>query len=193
MSIFKVVVVGDPWVGKTTLINCSDGSVFDDSLLTTIGISKVKQLQYENNIRRITLELWDTPGSTVYQSLLPYSLRNASAVIFCFSLSGIDSFENITKWESIITRNCSQAIKFFLVGTKADLEPHTVGRTAANQCAEDIGASYFETSAKTGYGVKELFRSIAESPGMLDLGLGSSNSLLESAVPSNFQNSHNCC
>ena len=83
---YKVVMVGDSGVGKTSLVEKFYSGGFNEAQHTTVGAAYVKCLVSLNDKTSVTLNLWDTAGQERFQSLIPLYLRNALGLIFVFDL-----------------------------------------------------------------------------------------------------------
>ena len=157
---YKVIVMGDSGVGKTSIIQRFVSHTFDYSMDATIGAAFVSTV-IPTQIGRATLNIWDTAGQEKYRSLLQTYSRDANAAIFVYDLTSETSFENIDKWLNELYKytNKDSAI-LFIVGNKSDLE-ETVPEISAQQWAKAHNALYLKTSAENGKGIKTLFETVA--------------------------------
>jgi small GTP-binding protein len=149
----KVVVVGDTGVGKTAVIGSIRKLPFDAHAPQTVG-SASWRVQRSVDAELSTFELWDTAGQDAYASLVPFYIRDAKVVLFCFSLTDSESLDAVPRWVELVTDRETVPC-LFVVGNKADCPP-SVTEDAVNQIAERINAPYFEVSAKSGKGIEEL-------------------------------------
>lgn len=160
----KLVVMGHQAVGKTAVVLRFAKGIFDASMKyqPTVGVEFFsKTLTIENETLRF--QLWDTAGQSRFHGLLPGFLKDASAVIVVYDVTDRQSFANTSKWvEEVRDANNSTAV--FLVGNKADLaDKRQVSLEEGQQHASNLGAEFIETSAKTDYNVKSLFRQMADT------------------------------
>ncbi len=156
---FKILLVGDQNVGKTSIIKKTTENKFSTEYTPTLGCDfTVKQFEIGRN--KVRLHFWDFGGSTSFEHMRKELYVDADAAILVFDLTNPKSFQNLEKWRREILSSFGP-ITMFVVGNKADLEGKMLGEEGLKY-AKGINASYFETSAKTGANIEELFKSMAE-------------------------------
>ncbi|KAG5446943.1 Ras- protein Rab-10 [Clonorchis sinensis] len=138
-------------------------AIYLPSLATCIDLAK-KLFIVENH--RIQLEIWDTAGQEQYHSIVAFHFRGAKAFIVMYDVTQPKTFEQIRKyWLRSVDDYMDEPIPVFFAANKADLESSRViskqdgEKLASQQCAH----GFFETSAKTGLNVQNLFQRVAES------------------------------
>ena len=151
---YKVIVLGDSGVGKTSLCHVCKFNVFPDNVEVTIGFDvweKIISLSDPND-RLIRLQLWDTAGQERFRfSITGKYYRGTHGAIFIYDITNMDSFESLVNWERELDKQCigSMAPIKFLVGTKTDLEAgRKVPRARAERFAKQHLMHFFEFSAK---------------------------------------------
>lgn len=160
---YKLVFLGDIYVGKTSIINQFMYETFDNNYQATIGIDFLsKTIQLGDAPMR--LQLWDTAGQERFRSLIPNYIRDSSAAIIVFDLTNSASFSSLDKWvEDVRNERGSDAV-IVIIGNKVDkTDERAVTKENASSKAAQFSAIYAETSAKTGMNIKELFRDIAKA------------------------------
>jgi Ras-related protein Rab-6A len=97
------------------------------------------------------LQLWDTAGQERFRSLIPNYIRNCRAALIIFDLTNEESYDNISKWIDFVKENSGEDVMMVVVGNKLDLiEERKVSYEVAKEKVQELGAKYFEGSAKTG-------------------------------------------
>lgn len=160
---YKLVIIGDQSVGKTSLVTRFKYDTFDNSYQATIGIDFLSQTMYLDD-RTIRLQLWDTAGQERFHSLIPSYIRDSVLVIVVYDVGQRSSYEGVTKWMEEVTQVRGAGAIIVLVGNKSDinLSGRQVSFEEGEGMAKNIGAKIFmETSARTGHNVKSLFQRIA--------------------------------
>jgi len=152
----KVVIIGDANVGKTCLITRFNKNIFQETS-PTIGA-----IHYIQAVENISLDIWDTAGQERFKSMIPLYYKGAKAIIICFDITNLDSFEGAQNWHTEIFDSVKKSI-IVLCGTKRDLdEKRQINFSDAKKFADFKGIKYFETSSKEDYNIQELFKYVAE-------------------------------
>lgn len=169
---FKITIVGDGEVGKTSLIKRYTTNTFEKDYISTLGMQFSR---YEEKVsgEMVELFLWDLAGQESFSSLRERFFKGSSGAIIVFSLAPeeIDTYRNIDKWLSKIKEACGN-IPIILFGNKADLVDQNALATSPNYETSDVHvkkfaqdhniSEYLRTSALTGQGVKEAFQTLVK-------------------------------
>jgi small GTP-binding protein len=156
--IFKVIVIGSSGVGKTCLTIRALKGEFNALLNPTIGFEFLTmKLKYKNKI--IALQIWDTCGQEVYQSVISHFYKKASMAILVYSIADKKTFTDLNKWLDEIKNNADSDIKLALVGNKLDLQDNReVTKEEALEFKNNKNLDLiFESSAKHGDNSKDIF------------------------------------
>ena len=160
---FKVVVLGDPQVGKTSTILRFTDNVFLRAYIPTMGLN-ITQKIFDVDTSIVELVLWDIGGQTKFELIRKKFYEGASIILVLFDLSNAMSFANVPKWYQdvkIYMKN-NQALKGYLIGNKNDLiNKRIVNETDAKKLAYTLDLEYLEISALTGQNVESTFQKIA--------------------------------
>jgi small GTP-binding protein len=156
----KIVLLGDESVGKTSIVAYATGQSFDPTESPTIGAQLFPQ-SLSCDEGTITVRIWDTAGQERYRSLAPRYYQGSDVAIVVFSVVYESSFAGAKNWITELNEQMQVSPKIFIVGNKNDLPNPVVSIGAAVEFAETLKADYFETSAKTGDGILDLFAAVA--------------------------------
>ena len=118
---YKLIIIGDSSVGKTSLTHRAISGVFKVKNLPTIGFEFFPFIvKYKDTI--IKLEIWDTCGQEAYRSLIKSYFSNSSLAIIVYAIDNRKSFNSIEEWIRQCKILCSPETKFFLIGNKNDVD-----------------------------------------------------------------------
>ncbi|MFX1337543.1 MAG: Rab family GTPase [Promethearchaeota archaeon] len=164
-SIFKVIVVGDPAVGKTSLLTKFATKKFKTQYIPTVGVNIVKEqviVKDKGAEALVNLMLWDVAGQPQFYMLHKPYFNGADGMMLVFDVTRSSTFSNVKNWYNTTVKYGLSAIPRILVGNKIDLkDERKIILPMANHLSEELNAPYFETSALTGNGVNEIFEKIA--------------------------------
>jgi small GTP-binding protein len=158
----RVVVIGDASVGKTSILNRLVDQTFEDRERPTIGANYQLWIDQIDDLR-VELQIWDTAGQEKFRALGPIYFRNAIGALVVYDVTNRDSFEDLEEWISAFSEAAEPGALISLIGNKTDCAPHAVFPDEAKQWAGAQGIELFQTSAKTGEGVREMFSSYVRS------------------------------
>ncbi|MFX1567439.1 MAG: Rab family GTPase [Promethearchaeota archaeon] len=160
---FKILLLGDASVGKTSFTKRYCYNIFNPSERLTIGVDfHVKTI--ELNDKLIKLQLWDVGGEERFRFLLPTYCLGANAAFLLYDITRPATLDNISEWITIV-RAKGGPIPIMLVGSKLDLEKtqRKVQREYGIQIAEKNDmASFVEISAKENVNVDDAFKVLTE-------------------------------
>jgi small GTP-binding protein len=156
----KVVFLGGTGVGKTSILNQLLTSSFTPMVPSTIGASSVRKT-FQTACGPVHLDLWDTAGQERYRSLAPAYYQGSDVAVIVFSLDDAATLNEALDWVDELKETLQKVPALYLVGNKLDLDKRDVTSEEGSLTADRIEARYFETSAKNGANVQELFGDIA--------------------------------
>ena len=194
----RIITLGEPDVGKTSIIRRFVNDVFKGDKVT-LGIEfSFKIVELEGN-RKIKLSVIDTNGQEKYRALPLNYFKKADVVLFVFALNDSGSFEKIGQWiDRFKNNNGNNVKKMFLIGNKSDLVK-VLEQKEIDDFANKYGLTYMETSAKTKNQINELFTIIAEEAyeelerkSSMSVGI-QKNKIVQKTNINNKSKSNNCC
>ncbi|XP_060533081.1 ras-related protein Rab-35 [Cylas formicarius] len=157
--LFKLLIIGDSGVGKSSLLLRFSDNTFTGSYITTIGVDfKIKTVNIEG--QKVKLQIWDTAGQERFRTITSTYYRGTHGVIIVYDVTNGESFANVKRWLHEIDQNC-EVVNRVLVGNKNDTPDRKVVLTEdAQRFADTMNIRLFETSAKDNINVEEMFMSI---------------------------------
>ena len=163
-AIYKVIVIGDPAVGKTSLLTKFATNQFEDKYLPTVGVSILKEpIELEDIEATISLMFWDIAGQPQFYMLHRPYFNGADGILLVFDMTRTSTFSNVNNWYSSAVKYGLSGVPRILIGNKLDLkDDRKIILPMAEHLSEKLNAPYFETSALTGENVKVVFQKIAE-------------------------------
>ena len=146
----KVIILGDSYVGKSSLINRLINNKFVE-LSSTLSIEYHTYIISINDFK-LRMQIWDTAGQEKYNSIISNYYKGTDVAIFVYSIDKEESFQNVEMWFKNLKENNNSSLNI-LIGNKKDLEKEEGGRIVkeekAEKFAEDNGFFYFsEISCK---------------------------------------------
>ena len=163
---WKIVVIGDPSVGKTTLMLQYTEKKFQELYIPTVGVQVsviYVILTRDGQNYRVGLYIWDVAGQVKFAKIRRLFYEGANAFIIVYDLSDKNSFINTSRWFNDVNDILGSKIYGFLVGNKSDLPDRQISSNSGQVLADKMGLSFIETSAKTGHNVDILFMKIANN------------------------------
>jgi len=156
--LLKYVIVGDASVGKSNLLLRYTNGEFREEYQLTIGVEfGSNNVQINDEIYRI--QIWDTAGQENFRSITRAYYKNSACALIVYDITRRASFDSISTWIEDCKNSSPKSVFMILVGNKCDLEKdREVPEEEGREFAETNGMLFFETSAKTGKNVEELFK-----------------------------------
>jgi Ras-related protein Rab-11A len=161
---YKVLILGPPAVGKTSLMHRFVSNDFNADYHSTIGAKfltkDIKLNPEETEGEEAQLSLWDVGGQPRFLDLRTTFYRGANGALIVFDLVREETFEEVDTWLTEMTATLTKEIPFILIGNKSDLirkEGRKVDIKEAQEYAKKKDSVYIETSAKTGTNVEKSF------------------------------------
>ncbi|MCJ1375434.1 GTP-binding protein of the rab/ypt [Loxospora ochrophaea] len=163
---FKLVLLGESAVGKSSLVLRFVKDQFDDYRESTIGAAFLTQTIALDDNTTVKFEIWDTAGQERYKSLAPMYYRNANCAVVVYDITQASSLDKAKSWVKELQRQANENIIIALAGNKLDLvtehpDKRVITTADAEAYAREAGLLFFETSAKTAENVRDLFTAIA--------------------------------
>nr|CAH0105354.1 unnamed protein product [Daphnia galeata] len=172
--LFKIVVIGDCGIGKTSLVQRFKSGVFTERYTNTIGVDfAMKTVVIEG--KQVKLQIWDTAGQERFRTITQSYYRSANGVLLVYDITKRSSFLSLQKWMEEIRRFTANNISWVLIGNKCDMDSlREVEQVEALAMAELIPeiVLVLETSAKDNTNVEQAFVELATELKRKQCGLG---------------------
>nr|XP_026696430.1 ras and EF-hand domain-containing protein homolog isoform X2 [Ciona intestinalis] len=150
--VYKVVFVGNSGVGKTSFIQQFVNSSFTSSISATIGVDyQMKTIRLDAQV--IALQLWDTAGQERYRSITRQYFRKADGIVVIYDVTNEKSFLAVRNWMQSVREGADPSAIILLLGNKTDIATNKTRQVTPKEgakLAEEYGAKFSETSAKSG-------------------------------------------
>jgi len=162
--LFKIIVVGDGGVGKSTMVQRLTTGQFIPMKIT-IGTDLITHDVPISANEIVKLQIWDFGGEKRFRFFLPNYCRGAVGCLLCYDITRFNSLENLNEWYNIVKENTVNPV-YILVGQKHDLakEKRVVNFSDAENFQQKYGIPYFyETSSKSGYNNQLIFDTLTKA------------------------------
>lgn len=159
--IFKIVLIGDSGVGKSSLLSRFSRNEFNEDLKATIGVD-FSTKYIKSNDKNIKLQIWDTAGQERYRAVANAYYRGAVGALILYDISKRVSFININKWLGEIKNVQNENnLVIFLIGSKCDLyDLRDVSTEEGIEFAKNNELFFMETSSKSNHNIELVFETM---------------------------------
>ncbi|KAF4658542.1 hypothetical protein FOZ61_005531 [Perkinsus olseni] len=158
----KIIIIGDAGSGKSCIIRQFLEGVFSDESEHTIGVEFASKV-IKVNSKRVKLQIWDTAGQQRYRTVTRSYYRGAAGVVLLYDITSRESYNHLPGWLQDARNQTGQDdLSVVILGNKKDLGPdqREVSFLEASRFAQENSVLFMETSAATGEGVQEVFRTL---------------------------------
>jgi small GTP-binding protein len=157
----KIVFLGTDSVGKTCIVSRSKSNDFAEEVPHTLGACYAEKA-VEVGDTTVKLQIWDTAGLERYRGMIPMYYLGSRVALLVFSVADAASLGHARGWAEELKGQPDPMPTLFLVGNKSDLPDRKVQTQEGENLANELNATYFEVSAKTGNGIDDLFRRVVD-------------------------------
>ena len=153
----SIILIGESTVGKSSIIRRYTKGTFDSEFFTTLGTDLLNK-SININGRIISAQIWDTAGQERFMTITKNFYQRADGIILAYDITQKKSFDKLKKWIENINNNASKDAIICLVANKIDKTDDIKIKTEEGKAkAAEFNMNYYETSAKTGEGIDQLF------------------------------------
>ena len=170
-TLIKVIIVGDSGVGKSSIMTRYCDKFFTNSYISTIGVDfKIRKIVIGNT--KCKLQIWDTAGQERFKSITTSYYRGADCILVVYDVFSYKSFDYLKNHQKDSHTYCDKNVITAVIGNKTDNSgEREVTRTEGSEYAESIHALFFETSAKSGKNIDNIFETISSEHIKKNIGL----------------------
>ena len=159
---YKIIIVGDSSVGKSSILNYYINNSFHHSHNSTIGVDFRSKIIDVNN-KNIKLQIWDTAGQERFRSIIRSYYRSCDGAIIVFDLTANKTLESIHSWLEELKNHNKINCPIILVGNKCDMCQNNISKTEIDKILDvNPNITYIEASAKNGLMINEIFVTLAQ-------------------------------
>ena len=154
---FKVVLVGDSFVGKTNIMSKYLKDEFHEDSKATVGVEfGSKQFTIEGH--SIKAQIWDTAGQERYKAITSAYYKGAKGAFVVYDITRKTSFESIDRWVNDLTAAADKKITIVVIGNKCDLEDQRqITKEQGEEKSAKLEVAFLETSALSGENLDKAF------------------------------------
>ena len=154
---FKVVLVGDSFVGKTNIMSKYLKNEFHEDSKATVGVEfGSKQFKVEGHL--VKAQIWDTAGQERYKAITSAYYKGAKGAFVVYDITRRSSFESVEKWFNDLMSTADKKVTIVVIGNKCDLEDHRqISKEEGQEKANKLQVAFLETSAFSGENVDKAF------------------------------------
>lgn len=163
--VYKVCIVGDAGVGKTSVVVRWSQGWFRHAYISTVGVqhySRTIDVEGKEGTVSVKLIIWDLAGDDSFKEIRANFYDGAMGLVAMFDLTRADTFRSLPRWIQEAVKSIRRRVPFIVVGNKADLQPFAIDQSLAERYASSIGSPFIATSAKTGSNVADLFEQVGK-------------------------------
>jgi Ras-related protein Rab-11A len=155
--LFKLIIIGDSYVGKTNIMSQYIKKEFNENSKSTIGVEfGNKIIKIDDKI--IKAQIWDTAGQERYKSITSAYYKGAKGAFIVYDITSKTTFNSVDKWIQDLNLYGDKNLTLLLIGNKSDLEEkRQIKKEDGEEKAKSFGLGFIETSACTGENIDKAF------------------------------------
>ncbi len=157
---YKLLIIGDSNVGKSSILSRFADHTFIESYNTTIGVDyRIVKINHEG--KNIRLFIWDASGQERFLNITTNYYKGSDGIIIVYDVCNGNSFINVKEWLNKIKTFGNENVKKILVGNKSDMNnERVITKEIGQEFADSLGIEFIETSTKDSKNINEIFFNI---------------------------------
>ena len=156
--IFKLVLIGDSFVGKTNIMSKYLKNEFHENSKATVGV-EFGSKRFEIDGVSIKAQIWDTAGQERYKSITNAYYKGSKGAFVVYDITRKETFDSVDKWISDLKQSGDKKITILLIGNKSDLHnQRIISKEQGEEKAKNFGVAFLETSAFNGENLDNAFQ-----------------------------------
>ncbi len=162
--VYKIIIIGDANVGKTSTVNRWAHGWFKHDYKQTVGVqhySRTVELVEERDKKTVKMVIWDMAGQDIFKELRMHFYDGATGVVLMFDITRKRTFNHLPRWIDEAWESIGERVSVVVVANKGDLKRRRVTEKEIAQYAKSLKAPHLVTSALTGSNVTDLFELVA--------------------------------
>lgn len=157
--LLKVILVGDTAVGKSCILMRYADDEFMESFISTIGVDfRFRSTEILN--KKVKIQVWDSAGQEKFRVITSAYYRSCDAIAVVYDVTARETFERVKTWITEV-HTYTQDIPIMIIANKCDCAYRSVSTQEGIALANELGAEFIETSAKTGENIHQAFDNLA--------------------------------
>ena len=160
--LFKILLIGNSGVGKSSLLLRFADEYFNDTQMPTIGVDfKIRTIEVDT--KDVRLQIWDTAGQERFKTITSAYYKGSQGIIVTYDITDRTSFTQVIEWMNEVEKNADCLMAKMLIGNKKDLDSQReVSYEEGKELADTYNIKFMETSAKESLNVEESFIAMAK-------------------------------
>ncbi|MFX1602634.1 MAG: Rab family GTPase [Promethearchaeota archaeon] len=162
--VYKIIIIGDANVGKTSTVNRWAHGWFKHDYKQTVGVqhySRTVELGKGGVKTTVKMVIWDMAGQDIFKELRMHFYDGATGVVLMFDITRKGTFNHLPRWIDEAWESIGERVPVVVVANKGDLKRRRVTQKDIAQYAKSLKAPHIVTSALTGSNVTDLFQLVA--------------------------------
>ena len=162
--VYKIIIIGDANVGKTSTVNRWAHGWFKHDYKQTVGVqhySRTVELGRGSSKTNVKMVIWDMAGQDIFKELRMHFYDGATGVVLMFDITRKRTFNHLPRWIDEAWESIGEKVPVVVVANKGDLKRRRVTEKDIAQYAKSLKAPHIITSALTGSNVTDLFEIVA--------------------------------